>query len=91
MSNFNKFLTFENESAYDCAYDLQMKKNYSNPTIYDANGDLSKRWYVYFSYRNPETGKLKRMTPLYGEANKHKTKSDRIFVLTVYKHKIKAL
>ena len=68
-----------------------MKKNYLNPTIYDANGDLSKRWYVYFAYRNPETGKLKRMTTFYGEANKHKTKSDRIFVLTVYKHKIKAL
>ena len=57
MFNFNKFLIFDSQNAYESAYDLSMKKNYSNPKIYDANGDLSKRWYVYFSYRNPETGK----------------------------------
>lgn len=91
MSNFNKFLTFDSRDAYESAYDLQMKKNYSNPKIYDANGDLSKRWYVYFSYRDPVTGKLKRMTPFYGQANKYKTKSDRMFVLVIYRNKIKAL
>lgn len=91
MFNFNKFLIFDSQNAYESAYDLSMKKNYSNPKIYDANGDLSKRWYVYFSYRNPETGKLKRIAPFYGEANKYKTKSDRMFVLAVYKHKIKEL
>ena len=42
MSNFNKILSFEN------AYDLSMKMNYSNPKVYRANGDLQKRWYVYF-------------------------------------------
>jgi len=36
-------------------HDLEHKKQFSDPKIYDANGDLSKRWYVYFSYRNPET------------------------------------
>ena len=86
MSNFNKFLTFDSQDTYD----LQMKKNYSNPKIYDANGDISKRWYVYFSYRDPATGKLKRMAPFYGEANKYKTKSDRMFVFVIYRHKIKA-
>ncbi|WP_157961205.1 tyrosine-type recombinase/integrase [Lutibacter citreus] len=91
MSNFNKSLIFDNQNAYVFAYDLSMKKKYSNPKIYDANGDLSKRWYVYFSYRNPETGKLKRITPFYGDANKYKTKSDRMFVLAVYKHKIQEL
>ena len=50
MSNFNKFLIFESETAYDYAYDLLMKKNYSNPKIYTANGDLKQRWYVYFSF-----------------------------------------
>ncbi len=50
MSNFNKSLIFDNQNAYVFAYDLSMKKKYSNPKIYDANGDLSKRWYVYFSY-----------------------------------------
>ena len=59
MSNFNELLTFESKSAYD----LPVNKNYSNPKIYTASGDLKKRWYVYFSYRNPETGRLKRVTP----------------------------
>ncbi|MDV7186111.1 site-specific integrase [Lutibacter sp. TH_r2] len=88
MSNLNKLLNFEYGNAYDFAYDLSMKKNYSNPKIYDANGDLTKRWYVYFSYRNPETGKLKRVTPFYGKTNSYKTKAERMFVLMIYKHKI---
>ncbi len=88
MSNLNEFLTFEYESAYDFAYDLLMKRNYSNPKIYTANGDLNKRWYVYFSYRNPKTGKLKRVTPFYGEAHKYKTKEDRLLVLSAYRKKI---
>ena len=88
MPNFNQFLIFESENAYDFAYDLSMKRNYSVPKIYTANGDLKKRWYVYFSYRNPKTGKLKRVTPFYGEANKYKTKEDRLFVLSAYRKKI---
>ncbi|MBI9039819.1 hypothetical protein [Lutibacter sp.] len=91
MFNLNESIIFEYQNEHVLEHDFQVKKNYSNPKIYDSNGDLSKRWYVYFSYRNPETGKLKRITPFYGEANKHKTKSDRMFVLAVYKHKIKEL
>jgi len=56
--------------------------------LYTANGDLKKRWYVYFSYRNPETGKLKRVTPFYGDAHKQKTKEDRLFVISEYRKKI---
>ena len=84
MPNLNEILTFKVESAYD----LPMKKNYSSPKLYTANGDLKKRWYVYFSYRNPKTGRLKRITPFYGDANKYKTKEDRLFVLSVYRKKI---
>ena len=43
MSNLNDILTFSIENAYD----LSMKKNYSPPKLYTANGDLKKRWYVY--------------------------------------------
>ena len=85
MSILNEILTFEYESAYDYAYDLPVKKNYSTPKIYTANGDLKKRWYVYFSYRNPKTGKLKRITPIYGSANKYKTKEERLTILTAYR------
>ena len=46
MSILNLILTFDCENAYDCAYDLLMRKNFSNPNIYTANGDLNKRWYV---------------------------------------------
>lgn len=88
MPNLNEILTFKIESAYDCAYDLPMKKNYSTPKLYTANGDLKKRWYVYFSFRNPKTGRLKRVTPFYGDANKYKTKEDRLYVLSAYRKKM---
>lgn len=88
MSNLNEFITFNCESAYDCAYDLQMKQTYTNPKIYTGYGDLKKRWYVYFSYRNPETGRLIRVTPFYGAANKYKKKEDRLFLLSAYRKKI---
>jgi integrase len=64
---------------------LSVKKNFSSPKIYSANGDLKKRWYIYFSYRDPETGKLKRVTPFYGNVNKYKTKEERLSVLVTYR------
>lgn len=88
MSNLNEYLTFNVESAYENAYDLTVKRNYSTPKIYTATGDLKKRWYVYFSYREPITGKMKRVTPFYGDAQKYKTKEDRLFVLSAYRKKI---
>ena len=39
MSILNEILTFNVENAYD----LPMKKNYSNPKLYTENGDLKKR------------------------------------------------
>ena len=79
-------LDFLNE--HDLEHDLEHKKKFSTPKIFDANGDLSKRWYVYFSYRNPETGKLKRMKNIYGGANRFKTKSERYSVLNLYKKRL---
>ncbi|SFZ91336.1 Site-specific recombinase XerD [Flaviramulus basaltis] len=85
MSTFKQILTFAYESEYESAYDLSTKKLFSSPKIYTANGNLSKRWYVYFSFRDPNTGKLKRLTPFYGTANTYKTKEERMEVLTVYR------
>ncbi len=85
MLKLNEFLTFEYESEYKSAYDLTQKKSFSNPKIYSANGDLQKRWYVYFSFREPKSGKLKRLAPIYGNANTYKTKEDRLTVLTAYR------
>ena len=81
MYTNKQILTF----AYESEYDLSKKKLFSIPKIYTANGNLSKRWYVYFSFRDSDTGKLKRLTPFYGTANTYKTKEERLEVLTVYR------
>ncbi|SHI71342.1 tyrosine-type recombinase/integrase [Flavobacterium terrae] len=43
---------------------------------------LSKSWYVYYSFRDVKTGKLKRMPNIKGNANKLKTKKERIDYLS---------
>ena len=73
MSKIIAFLT----NAHASAHVLKLKKKYSTPNIYDANGDLSKRWYVYYSFRNPETDKLERQTHIYAGVNKFKNLRER--------------
>ncbi|TCK67237.1 site-specific recombinase XerD [Winogradskyella wandonensis] len=85
MLNFKALIQREYKNAYESAYDLPLKKQFSNPKIYTAKGDLSKRWYVYFSFRDPRTNRLKMQTPYYGSANTYKTKEERMAVLTVYR------
>ena len=92
MSTLNELIIFEHESEHvleqDLAHNLQIKKHYSTPKIYNAHGDLTKRWYVYFSFRNPKTGKLERMKNIYGKVNLHKTKEDRLAVLSSYRKRL---
>ena len=92
MSTLNKILTFEYKSEhvleYNLEHDLTQKSQFSSPKIYTAKGDLSKRWYVYFSFRNPKTGKLERSKNIYGKANVYKTKEDRLSVLTTYRKRL---
>ncbi|HNX87720.1 MAG TPA: site-specific integrase [Paludibacteraceae bacterium] len=45
-------------------------ENYKLPKLYDADNDLNQRWFVFYSFRHPETGKMKRF---------------RIFISTKYK------
>lgn len=85
MFSINQFITFAYDSEYENAYDLSQKRTFSNPKIYTASGNLKKRWYVYFSFRDPKSDKLKRITPFYGNANSYNTKEDRMEVLTVYR------
>ncbi|MCF1422545.1 MULTISPECIES: hypothetical protein [Mangrovimonas] len=84
MLNFTELLEREYENEYESEYDLSLKQKFSTPKIYTGKGDIKKRWYVYFSFADPETGKLKRQKPIYGSANKYKTKEERLAVLTVY-------
>ncbi|MGL5112162.1 MAG: tyrosine-type recombinase/integrase, partial [Flavobacterium sp.] len=64
-------------NEYANAYDLEYKSQFSAPKIYDANGDISKRWYVYYSFRNPATDKLERQTPIYAGVNRFKNLRER--------------
>jgi integrase len=58
-------------------HDLNLKKNYSEPKSYNADGDLTKRWYVYYSFRNPDNGQLTRQKNLYLGVNRFKNLKDR--------------
>ena len=86
MLTLTELLIFDIQNEHDSEHDLSKKKNYSVPKIYNSNGDINKRWYVYFSYRNPETGKLQRIKNIYGIANKYKTKEERMSVLVMYRN-----
>jgi len=68
--------------AYSNAYfeGKFVEKNYSTG-IYDAKGDLSKRWYLWWSFRNPKTGKLQRQGSIDTNINIHKTRKKRMEAL----------
>lgn len=63
--------------AYDSAYDFKMKKKDYSISTYNAGGDLSKRWYVYYSVRNPKTGLLERQPTIDTGVNIYKTFKER--------------
>ena len=88
MSIFLEVITIEHESEHVLEHDLSTKSNFSAPKIYTAKGDLSKRWYVYFSFRDPISKKLVRMKNIYGKANNYKTKADRLTILTSYRNNL---
>ncbi len=85
MNHFEQLFNAAYDEVCQSVFKLVLKKEFSEPKIYTANGDLSKRWYVYYSYRSPKTGKLKRMNPFYGISNRFQTKKERLEVLAVYK------
>ena len=88
MTFLNEIVNFEYESEYANEYDLSLKPKFSTPKIQSYKGNLKKRWYVYYSYRNPETGKMKRISPIYASANKFKTKEDRMTILTKHRPRL---
>lgn len=75
-------------NEYANAYDLNYKKQYSEPKSYTANGDINKRWYVYYSFRNPKTNKLERQTPIYAGVNEFKNFKDRIRAIEILRKSI---
>lgn len=89
------------QSAYATAYGNGMgRKKYTEPKIYHGgeNFDLSKRWYIYFSYESPDLkdkhGKpvMVRQAPVTMSINrKYKTKAERLLHLGVVKEVILGL
>lgn len=85
---------------------IMSKPNFSIPKIYtggvsitdwkllskqEQQNALKKDWYVYYSFRSPETDKLVRQTPIKGYANSYKTKRERIMYLTVMRDALELL
>ena len=87
MPNLNELIILEHRNEHVLEHDI----DYSIPKIYDAKGDLSKRWYVYFSYRNPTTKKLTRQKNIYGVVNTIKNREDRLHLLTAYRKSLLSL
>ncbi len=88
MYTLNELLKFEHNSEHILEHDLKSDKPYSAPKIYNAKGDLSKRWYVYYSFRNPKSKKMERMQNIYGIAHKYKSKEDRMYILMCYRNAV---
>lgn len=81
-------------------HDLPMKLNYNTPKFYTGGVDvskwnklskeeqkeaLSKEWYLYYSFRNPDTKKLVRQNNIKGGINLFKTKEERLECLELLK------
>ena len=47
------------------------------PKLFDHNGDIRKKWYIIFSYRNPADGKMKRFR-IYDGFTEHRTKKAKL-------------
>ena len=89
MSFFNDKLHTEYSSEYNGVI-----KKYIEPKIYHGGKkyDLSKRWYVYYSFINPYTKKMERQPPIYFKVNqKCKTKKERLKHLIVIRNSLTKL
>jgi hypothetical protein len=85
MKSIYEYLIVTTKIEHDLEHDSKVLALFSSPKIYTAKGDLSKPWYIYFSFRNPKTGKLERMANLYGKVNQYKTKESRMSILSSYR------
>ena len=89
--------------VHDTVHDFKMKPNYNEPKIYTGGVDvkqwsklskkeqinaLKKDWYVYYSFRNPETGFLEQQKRIKASANSFSTKSHRLKILQPIQRKL---
>lgn len=60
-----------------------MKKIAILPKLYDANGDIRKQWFVYYSFRDPATDKMKRFKVFEGLSDKNLNKKERYIIAEI--------
>jgi integrase len=90
FSKINKMLKsdFSLPKIYTGGLEITEWESYSKEKQSDA---LKKDWYIYYSFRCPETGLLKRQTPIKGNANTLKTKRERMAYLSVMRNNLEKL
>src|SRR5690606_38810219 len=82
--------------VHDSVHDFAMKPNYNEPKIYtggvdinqwskytkkEQNDALKKHWYIYYSFRNPETGLMTQQKRIKASANSFTTRKGRLNIL----------
>ncbi|WP_268846557.1 tyrosine-type recombinase/integrase [Flavobacterium aestivum] len=96
MQKINDFL----KNIHKNVHGLEMKRQYSDPKIYTGGVDikkwktlseaqkqaaLKKNWYLYYSFRDPETNLLTRQPNIKDGVNWYKTKEERLEILEKYR------
>ena len=91
------------QKVHENVYDFPMKLNYSEPKIYTGGVDintwtklsratqreaLNKEWYVYYSFRNPNSGRLVRQTNIKAGANFFSDKRSRYHILKMIRESL---
>jgi integrase len=94
------------DSQLNSSKNLLKKKDFSEPKIYTGGVNillwsnlseaekkvaLSKKWYIYYTFRNKESGKLERMPNIKGNANTLKSKKERLDYLLTLKSALEYL
>ena len=87
------------QNVHETVHVFNMKLNYSEPKIFTGGVDISqwnklskeeqkaaleKDWYIYYSFRHPQTGKLVRLPNIKGGINRIKNKAQRMKFLLKY-------
>ena len=54
----------------------QYHRNIHLPKLHDYSGDISRQWFIYFSFRDPATDKMKRFK-IYEGFTERKTSAEK--------------
>lgn len=87
MTNINKYL----KKVHKKVHYLSRRNKYTIGLYTGQNFDLTKAWYIRWSFRNPETLKLERQKNFKLGVNYYETKQERLSALKVHKKNLEHL